>query len=271
MAKGYTLLLPVNKRIINLNSRIVKTKTALLIATIVIVAGITACQKDAQVNSNSPSALSFKISALNKNVSLPVTTNGLKSTSATASVVWDSASMIVSKVMFEAEMKSVLSNRDSIEIEYSWRGPQIINLFDLSSTIGSITLPTGTYEKISLKVSSEKSDANGQALFYLSGIYTNAENISTPLVISVTDAISFKTEQRSDTIVSGGATDFTSTIQLYLDQLLLNVDPAVLANATLTNGILVISATSNHQLYWLIMQNLMKDHGCEHEHHHRHN
>jgi hypothetical protein len=236
----------------------VKTKTALLILTVVIAASISACQKDAQVDSNSPSSLSFKMQALNRNVSLPVTASGLKSSSATtASVVWDSASMVVSKVSFEAEMNSVLSKRDSIEIEYSWRGPQTINLFDLSATIGSITLPAGTYEKISLKVSSEKMDANGKPLFYLSGNYTNTAGTTMPLVISVTDPISFKT-------------DFTSTIQLYLDQLLLAVDPALLDNAVLTNGTIEISATSNSELYKLILQNLRRDHHCENEHHHHH-
>jgi uncharacterized lipoprotein YajG len=249
----------------------VKTKTALLILTVVIAASISACQKDAQVDSNSPSSLSFKMQALNRNVSLPVTASGLKSSSATtASVVWDSASMVVSKVSFEAEMNSVLSKRDSIEIEYSWRGPQTINLFDLSATIGSITLPAGTYEKISLKVSSEKMDANGKPLFYLSGNYTNTAGTTMPLVISVTDPISFKTVQKGDTIVSGGATDFTSTIQLYLDQLLLAVDPALLDNAVLTNGTIEISATSNSELYKLILQNLRRDHHCENEHHHHH-
>jgi hypothetical protein len=248
-----------------------KTKIALMILTVVIAASISACQKDAQVDPNSPSTLNFKMQGLNRNVSLPVTANGLKSTSAaTASVVWDSARMIVSKVSFEAEMRSILTSEDSIEIEYSWRGPQTINLFDLSATIGAITLPAGTYEKISLKVKSEKTDANNQPLFYLSGRYTNAAGTAIPLVVSVTDPVSFKTVQREDTIVSGGATDFSSTIQIYLDQLLLNVDPALLNNAVLTNGILVISATSNSQLYLLIMQNLGRDHHCEDEHYEHH-
>jgi hypothetical protein len=113
-------------------------------------------------------------------------------------------------------------------------------------------------------------DSNGHPLFYLSGMYTNNAGTVIPLVISVTDPVSFKTEQRDDTIVSGGATDFTSTIQLYLDQLLLKVDPAWLDNAVLTNGTLVISATSNSQLYLLILQNLRKDHHCESEHHQHH-
>jgi len=113
-------------------------------------------------------------------------------------------------------------------------------------------------------------DANGQPLFYLSGNYTNAGGTIIPLVISVTDPISFKTVQIVDAFVSGGTTDFTSTIQLYLDQLLLKVDPALLDNATLTNGTLEISSTSNSQLYQLIMQNLSKDHHCESEHHQHH-
>jgi hypothetical protein len=249
----------------------VKTKTALLILTVVIAASISACKKDAQVNSNSPSTLSFKMQGINRNVSLPVVESGLKSASATtASVVWDSASMIISKVSFEAEMRSAITKEDSLEIEYSWRGPQTINLFDLSATIGSITLPAGTYEKVSLKVNSEKMDSNGHPLFYLSGMYTNSAGTVIPLVISVTDPVSFKAVQKDDTIVSGGATDFTSTIQLYLDQLLLKVDPAWLDNAALTNGTLVISATSNSQLYFLILQNLRRDHHCESERHQHH-
>ncbi len=248
-----------------------KTRIALLVLTVVIAASISACKKDSQVNPNSPSALSLKMQALNRSVTLPVTANGLKSSSAaTSSVVWDTATIIVSKVSFEAEMNSMNSNRDSIEISYAWRGPQTINLFDLSALVGSITLPAGTYEKISLKVNSEKSDANGKPLFYLSGNYTNTAGTVMPIIISVNDPISFKTVQKSDTIVSGGATDFTSTIQIYLDQLLLNIDPASLDNATLTNGTIMITATSNRQLYQMIMQNLGKDHHCQHEHHEHH-
>jgi hypothetical protein len=242
-----------------------KTKIGLL-AMILAVMASSACKKDTQDSTSS--SLGLKIQALNKNVSLPVQASGLKSTSATATVVWDTAYMLVSRIKFAAEMESTVTHHDSIEIEYSWRGPLNMNLFDLNATIGSIVLPVGTYEKISLKVNSEKEDANGQPLFYLSGIYTNEAGTVLPIVVSVSDPISFKTEQKNDTIISGGTSDFTSTIQLYLDQLLLQVDPAALDNAELTNGVLVISATSNKDLYEIILQNLRKDHHCEHGHHH---
>lgn len=86
--------------------------------------------------------------------------------------------MLVSRVSFEAEMKSVLTGRDSLTITYAWRGSRTIDLFDLTSTIGSIVLPAGKYEKISLNVKSEKEDANGLPLVFLSGNYTNTAGMA---------------------------------------------------------------------------------------------
>lgn len=174
----------------------------------------------------------------------------------------------MSKVSFEAAMKSVLTGKDSLTIAYTWRGPRTIDLFDLTSTIGSIVLPAGTYDKISLNVKSEREDANGLPLVLLSGNYTNTAGTVVPIVISVSDPISFNTVQKNDTIVAGVATDLSSTIQIYLDQLMVQVDISALDHATLTDGKLVISATSNKVLYQLIMQNLRKDHGCKYEHFH---
>lgn len=237
---------------------------------VIFVISFTSCNKDSQDNASSTSsALNFKMQALNKSVSLPVSATGLKSASVTSAiVVWDKATMLVSKVKFEAEMKSVLTGKDSLTIAYSWRGPRTIDLFDLTSTIGSIVLPAGMYEKVSLKVNSEKEDANGLPLVYLSGNYTNAAGTILPIVISVSDPISFNTQQKNDTIISGVATDLSSTIEIYLDQIMLQVDIAALDNATLTDGKLVISATLNKELYQLILQNLRRDHHCKYEDHH---
>lgn len=233
---------------------------------VIFVLSFTSCKKDStDADSKTTSAFSFKMHAINKSIALPVSDSGLKSASATsATVVWNKATMLVSKVKFEAEMKSVLTGKDSLEIEYSWRGPRTIDLFDFTSTIGLIVLPAGTYEKISLKVNSEKEDANGLPLVYLSGIYTNVAGTTLPIVISVSDPISFKTKQKGDTIIAGVAADLSSTIEIYLDQLMLHVDIAALDKATLTDGKLVISATLNKDLYETIIDNLKKDHRYKH-------
>lgn len=246
-----------------------KQKISLLALVVISVLSFTSCTKDSQENTHSTSALTFKMQALNKSTSLPVSETGLKSASVnTANVVWDKATMLVSKVKFEAEMKSVLTGKDSLTIEYSWRGPRTINLFDFASTIGSIVLPVGIYEEISLKVNSEKEDANGLPLVFLSGIYTNGAGTALPIVISVSDPISFKTEQKGDTIIAGTVTDISSTIEIYLDQLMLQVDIAELDNATLTDGKLMISATLNKDIYETFINNLRKDHRSKHDDHH---
>jgi uncharacterized lipoprotein YajG len=245
-----------------------KQKISLLALVIISVLLFTSCNKDSQNAELKSSALSLKMQALNQTVSLPVVDNGLKSaTISTAKVVWDKATMLVSKINFEAEMNTKHTGKDSISIEYSWKGPKTIDLFDLTTTIGSIILPAGTYDKISLKVNSEKEDANGLPLVFLSGNYTNTAGTVVPITVSVSDQVSFKTSIKDDAILAGVATNLSSTIQIYLDQLLLHVDISALDNATLTGGKLVISATSNGAIYQMIMQNLRKDHGHHFEHH----
>jgi hypothetical protein len=247
-----------------------KQKISLMALVLISALSFTSCNKEQNnAGSKASSTLSLKMQALNKSVSLPVSDTGLKSaTVTTAVVVWDKATMLVSKINFEAEMKSVLTGRDSLTIAYSWRGPRTMDMFDLTASIGTIILPAGTYEKISLKVNSEKEDANGQPLVFFSGNYTNAAGTVLPISISVSDPVSFKTAQKNDTIVAGVAITLSSTVEIYLDQLLLKVDISALDKATLTAGKIVISATSNRDLYLLIMQNLSKDHGCKYEHQH---
>ena len=45
-------------------------------------------------------------------------------------VEWDSVHMVISYVKFEAELKSQVTKRDSIEISYKWSGPQFADLLN---------------------------------------------------------------------------------------------------------------------------------------------
>lgn len=102
-------------------------------------------------------------------------------------------------------------------------------------------------------------------MFYLSGQYTNAAGNKTRIMVPITDDVMFKTQQDSITVAAGVATDFTGVVQIYLDKLLTDISSTNLDNATLTNGNIVISSTSNTALYYLIRRNLFMDHGCRHE------
>ncbi len=246
-------------------------RSSILIPVILaaLALGFSACQKDTTGTPGS-SSLGIKLTALNKSYSLPVNSGGMKSASAySTSITWDTARMVVSRLKFEAELKNTITHHDSVEVKYEWNGPQEINLFDTTVVIGTYALQPGYYDAVELNVEGFKKDAAGQPVFYLSGIYTS-NSIVTPIMVKVYDNIQFKTEKDSVNVAADYNSDFTSTILLYLDQLLLDIPPSALDNATLTNGVIIISADSNVGIYKIIMRNLGKDRHCRHHHCHRH-
>lgn len=247
-----------------------KMKIIIPALLITLAAGFTACQKDTNSTSGN-STLDFKLQAVNKSYSLPVSANGTKSTAATSAfVTWDTAQMVVSKLKYEAELKSTISNHDSIEIDYEWNGPQLVDLLDAATILGNYTLVPGYYDEIELKVIGNKKDAGNKPVFFLKGSYTNTASITIPISFQVYENVEFKTEKDSVEVTADNSI-FTSTLLLYLDQLLIGIDPLVLDNATLTDGAIIISDDSNSEFYQIIMRNLRKDHHCNHGHKHGHN
>lgn len=241
-----------------------KVRLVFPIVLIALALGFSSCQKD---NSNSSasgkSTLGIKIQALNKSFSMPVANVGVKSASiVNASITWDSASMVVSSVSFEAKLKSLMSHRDSINISYKWNGPQEINLLDSNITVGNFSLQPAFYDEIELKVEGFKEDAGSKPVFYLHGVYTKDATI-VPVVVKVNENVMFKTEKDS-AVVTAADPVFTSIIQLYLDQLMSEIQLSALDNATLTDGIIVISAVTNKEIYKIIMRNLGKNHHSKH-------
>jgi hypothetical protein len=226
--------------------------------------GFNGCQKD-DLGITGPSTLGVKIEAINKSYSLPVA-DGTKSAAATsASITWDTVQLVVSKISFEAELKSLVTHRDSIEISYKWSGPQVVNLLDDKLILGNFILQPGFYDEIEIKVTGSKSDANKKPVFFMYGQYTSSSNAKLPVAFKVYEDVQFKTEKDS-VEVTEESIDITSYVQLYLDELLAGIEPSALDNATLTKGVIIISADSNREIYRLIVRNLVKDHHCYYEH-----
>ena len=238
--------------------------------TFVLVAltiGFFACQKDQNSSSTGTSNLGIKLQALNKTFTLPVAPIGTKSASvSTSSVAWDTAHMVVSGITYEAKLKSLNTHHDSIEITYKWKGPQELNLLDTTITLGNFILTPGFYDEIELRVDGTKQATGSKPVFYLHGVYTKANTTKIPVKVIVNENVSFKTEKDSVTVTKADNADFASVIQIYLDQLMADIQPATLDNATLTNGILVISADKNRELYLIMMRNLIKNHHNRHFH-----
>jgi len=222
------------------------------------------CQKD-DLGNTGPSTLGVKIEALNKSYSLPVTGTTSKSALVgSISIAWDSAHLMVSNIKFEAELKSLLAPRDSIEISYKWSGPQLVNLLKPDVAFGNFLLQPGFYDEIEITMKGEKQDAKDIPVFYLHGIYTGT-TATLPVEVKVNEDVTFKTEKDSVEITEESI-DVTSYIQLYLDELMEKIDPADLDNSKLTDGVIVISKDSNRDIYYTIFHNLAKDRHCYYEH-----
>jgi len=227
---------------------------------------VASCQKDDSGKNDGTSEFGVQFEALNPGFSLPVN-SGLKSATVESdSIVWDSAHLVVSTIKFEAELKSQLTNEDSIEIEYKWHGPDLVDLLNTEITLGNFVLAPGIYDEIELKVEGLKEDAGDDPVFFLSGMYKNDAG-SWPIEVRVTQSVYFKTEKK-DVEVTDEAIDITSVIQLYLDELMADVDPADLDNAEQTDGVIVISADSNADIYQIIVRNLAHD--CRTRYKHKH-
>lgn len=240
-----------------------KTKIA-FIALLAVTIAFTACQKD-EPETSGPSVLGVKIEALNKSYTLPVN-DGTKSAAATnTTITWDTVQLVVSQIKFEAELKSLVTHRDSIKIEYKWTGPKLVNLLDDKLVLGNFLLQPGFYDEIELKVYGNNEDAGKKPVFYMYGNYTNAENLKIPVALKVFNYVQFKTEKDSVTVTEESI-DITSYIQLYLDKLMAGIIPEMLDNAKLTDGVIVISSDSNRAIYYVMLGNLVKNHKCYIEH-----
>lgn len=245
-------------------------KKGIVITLILVISlGFLGCNDDNFDNSG-PSTLDIKIEALNKSFSLPVKSSTLKSVpGGSTSVEWDSAHLMISYVKFEAELKSLITRRDSIEISYKWSGPQLADLFNPDLTFGNFMLQPGFYDEIEISLKGEKRDAKeaGVPVFYMSGMYTGSTAIL-PVEVRVHEDITFKTERDSVEVTEENL-EIISYIQLYLDELMEEINPDDLDNAKLTKGVIVISSESNHKIYYTLMKNIIKKHHCYYDYKHK--
>lgn len=243
-----------------------KTEKKLLVALALMLAIFVSCSDDGDMINNSESVFGVRIEALNTEFSLPVQSSMKSVAVDSESIAWDSAHLVVSSIKFEAELKSVVTGEDSIEIEYKWFGPEMVDLLNNELTMGNFVLQPGYYDELELKVSGEQEDAGEHPVFYLEGTYTN-DTGTTTIAVMVSDDVYFKTE-KENVEVSEEEIDFTSIIQLYLDELMAGVDVADLEVAELTDGVILISSDSNTGIYHTVVSNLEHDHGTHYKHKH---
>jgi hypothetical protein len=244
-----------------------KRVNLLIMGVILSIVAVTSCKKDAS-NSSTP-VLGLTVQALNPSFNLPVSSAGLKASSATSLVNITVANLLVSKFSFEAELKSSNKAKDSVSIEYNWNGPKLINLLNPGTEFGQLTLQPGFYDEIELRVASIRNNTDTIPIFNLQGNFTDSANVLVPIVFTVNESFLLKTEIKNDTITSSLGSTFSGAVQIYIDQLFVNVTPANLHNAVKVNGKIVINSTTNKNLYAILTANFLKRHHGEYHRHGR--
>lgn len=164
-----------------------------------------------------------------------------------------SGSVNVSEIDFEAESKTV-------EIEYELKKFLNINLFNLSPILGSVNIPEGTYEEVELKLVLKKSTDSTIPLT-LKGTYKDANGLSTPVEFYFNEE--YEIEIEAENVLVKSNTDYIGLVNLQLNKLLLNIGSNDLSGATKTNGVIVISSTSNLSLYNKFKLNLNAFGDCD--------
>lgn len=215
------------------------------------------CEKN---NTDSASALQVKIQATNKSSTI------LKSaTLATPLFTWNVCTMNVSHIEFKAEGKETENDQNSYKVSYEWKGSKVVDLFDASSVIGDITLDPGIYDEIELEIEAAKSQNSAVPVFYLAGTYTNAQGTAIPIEITMNEDFEFKVEKEGTTLY--GTNDYSALVNLNLALLMSGVSESDLGAVTLTDGKIIVNATSNPNIYLKIKSKISSSEDVEYDDH----
>lgn len=163
------------------------------------------------------------------------------------SIIWTSGYINTSEIKFEAKGDN--------KVEFKSESVKHIDLFsaiNAISTIGSIPVVPGTYEKIEFKTTLVP--VGTSAAFELTGLYVNNGD-TIPVAIRFDAPIEFKFEKKTPTTIDANA-GFNALNILSLDLLTADITMDMLNNADLINNKIVISASSNSTLYEFVWNSL---------------
>lgn len=225
----------------------------LLLLTVLLVS----CEKN---NTDTSPILRVKMQASNNSSAI------LKSsTLVTPMFNWDECTMNVTHIEFKAEGKETGESQNSYEVSYEWRGSKVVDLFDATSVVGDIVLDMGVYEEIELEIEAAKSQNSAIPVFYLSGIYTNAQGVIIPIKISMNEDFKFEVEKEG--AILDGIDNYSALVNVNLALLMSDITAADLDAATLNDGMIIVDSNSNTNIYMKIKSKISSCEDVEYDHH----
>lgn len=208
------------------------------------------CKKDNATNQPAgKSSIKFQLQTINRTSAVnrvAVTTAG--------NIVWTSGTALASEIKFEAE-----SNNQ--KVEFKSETPQHIDLFSPIATLGTVNLPAGTYDQVEFKI--ELTPSGSDPALQLNGEFTSG-GVTTPVTLMVSGPLELKTEKENVVITDN--TTFNALTTISLSSLTNGVTENLLNNAVRTNGAILISSSSNTDIYNMLFHNFDVSDEVEFEH-----
>jgi hypothetical protein len=211
---------------------------------------LVSCKKNAQdipspgVNGNS--SVAFKLKATNTSSVVNRTTSVLSTADKTTSVSiqWTAGSASATEIKFEGK-------KQGSEVEFKSKVNQTVDLFNLSSSLGSISIPSGTYSEVEFKA--ELSPTSNNPAFELSGQFATG-GVTTNVIFRANENIEVKGEKNNVTITDSSLSNAITSLDLSL--ITKGINQAALTSAVKTNGTILITSSINSDLYKIIVENL---------------
>lgn len=226
-------------------------RTGIIALVAFTVLSLAACKKNGTTPSSKNSQLTFQMQADNASANLSATTSasGLATSSTFTGIpglTFTSGIANISQFKFEAK-------RNGVEIEVSSKKLTNIDLFAASPSIAGVTIDTGTYREIELRAIFQKSADTTAIPLQLKGSFTSSGGTVIPIEFDLNDNATIKSEVEDVHVTS--TTDFAALIHVHLKKLESGITAADLEAGKLTNGVLVISNSSNTVIYNKILNN----------------
>jgi hypothetical protein len=212
---------------------------------------LAACNKNNRSNTTNPpsatSQLTFQLAAVN---SADSTGAPVDSVPTIAGLVWSAGTANIGKFNFEAR-------RSGVSINIQSRNLTNVDLFALTPLVTYVTLDTGVYKQIQISAFLQGSNNDSIPPLKLSGSFTNDSSKVVPITFTLTeDAV---VQVGANNIDINGTTDYTALLDMQLNKVTKGITAADLDKAKLTGGSIVISKSSNSQLYYKMRANIA---GC---------
>jgi len=218
-------------------------------AMAIVIAVSTSCSKSSDGTVTTPAGMQFQLTTSNPYVVVNKTVAG--------SIVWTSGSAWATETKLEGK-------QNSSQLEFKSSVSQQINLFaSVIAGMGNISIPAGTYTEVEFKVTLNQNGSN--PAMELNGTYTSGTGVVTPVVFSINSLFLLKAEQ-SNVVVSAN-TSITALTTLNLSLISAGITQAMLNSATVSGGKILISASSNINLYNIITNNFLQFHHVDVTHH----